>query len=340
MSYSAETFKHLNPKGNMMLSKLSQTDLQELLILLENYYLTLRKSLNIDNSLTFGFEIEYKYNQKEINNNDINKLLRSFDSKKRQWRGHMDASIHYGGEISSPILKDRTVYWKELEYVCSLLKSVSIVDDDCGGHIHIGAQILGTKKENWLNFIYLCAVYENIIYRFGYGEFLTERSRIKKYAPPLSKQLLIGYSKYKNKDCEFYNLINHFITKRYSAINFSYIEKNGLFEEENTIEFRTPNGTLEPIIWQNNLNLFSHLLMYSKDNNFDRDIIKKRYMCVRKSLSRLKCYREVYLEQALELGDMIFDNNIDKIYFLKQYLKSFEVGREPLEKAKTFILEK
>ena len=29
--------------------------------------------------------------------------------------------------------------------------------------------------------------------------------------------------------------------------------------------------------------------------------------------------RNIYLEQAIELSDMIFDNNLDKIYFLKQY---------------------
>lgn len=38
---------------------------------------------------------------------------------------------------------------------------------------------------------------------------------------------------------------------------------------------------------------------------------------------RLKWYDEIYLEQALELCDMIFTNNFNKVYFLRQYLKSF-----------------
>lgn len=333
-------FKYLNPKGNIQLSKLRKDELQQLLIILDDYNLSLRKKLNVDDNLTFGFEIEYKNKQQDICINEINKRLKNIDSKYRKWRTHGDGSIKFGGEVSTPILKDRSVYWHELEYVCSFLKTVADIDNECGGHIHIGSQVLGTKTENWLNFIYIWSVYENIIFRFGYGEFLTERSRIKKYSPPQSQKMLREYSKYKNKDCEFYNLIKQFITKRYSAINFSYIEENGLFEEENTIEFRTPNGTLEPIIWQNNVNLFSHLLMYSKDSSFDRDIIEQRYRYVRKSLSNLSAYRKIYLEQALELSDMIFNNNIDKIYFLKQYLKSFEVGKTNLEPAKTFILKK
>ena len=48
----------------------------------------------------------------------------------------------------------------------------------------------------------------------------------------------------------------------------------------------------------------------------DINIIRKNY--------QIYSYNQIYLEQALELCDMIFDNNLDKIYFLRQYLKSFE----------------
>lgn len=49
-------------------------------------------------------------------------------------------------------------------------------------------------------------------------------------------------------------------------------------------------------------------------------------------------YNEIYLEQALELCDMIFTKNIDKVCFLRQYLKSFEVCKEvgQLSKASPF----
>ena len=46
--------------------------------------------------------------------------------------------------------------------------------------------------------------------------------------------------------------------------------------------------------------------------------------------------RRMFLKKAIELGDLIFDNNLDKVYFLRQYLKSFEIGNNTLEKAKQF----
>lgn len=34
-------------------------------------------------------------------------------------------------------------------------------------------------------------------------------------------------------------------------------------------------------------------------------------------------YNIIDLKKSLEFVDLIFDNNLDKIYFLKQYLKDF-----------------
>lgn len=39
-------------------------------------------------------------------------------------------------------------------------------------------------------------------------------------------------------------------------------------------------------------------------------------------LNDSKLYGEIFLPEALEFSDMIFDNNLDKVYFLKQYLKN------------------
>ena len=47
-------------------------------------------------------------------------------------------------------------------------------------------------------------------------------------------------------------------------------------------------------------------------------------------------YDEIYLDQALELADILFDNNLDKVYFLRQYLKPFKIGNNTLEKVKQF----
>ena len=121
-----------------------------------------------------------------------------------------------------------------------------------------------------------------------------------------------------------------FLTKRIRYILL--INKNNNLHITNTIEFRCPNGTLEPIIWQNNANLFAKLLIYSKNNNFNHDIIDKR-----KTTTNINNYKIISLEQSLELADLIFNNNLDKIYFLRQYLKSYEESDKILKKSKRFI---
>ena len=48
-------------------------------------------------------------------------------------------------------------------------------------------------------------------------------------------------------------------------------------------------------------------------------------------------YKNIFLTQAIEFVDLIFNNNLDKIYFLRQYLKSFE-EKDSYEKAKKFTI--
>ena len=101
------------------------------------------------------------------------------------------------------------------------------------------------------------------------------------------------------------------------AVNFKH------YHTLRTLEFRCPNGTFNPTIWQNNVNLFVKMMKYSSSSKFDKEYIDKRIkpICINEA-------NKIYLEDALELADLIFDNNLDKIYFLRQYLKSFEKSNE------------
>ena len=47
-------------------------------------------------------------------------------------------------------------------------------------------------------------------------------------------------------------------------------------------------------------------------------------------------YSRIYMEQAIEFADMIFDNNLDKVYFLRQYVKDGSVSNMPLVKSREF----
>ena len=325
-------FKYLKPNENDRLSLLSGLDLQDLIILLDDYYLKLRKTLGFDESVTFGLEIEF---EKAMLQRIKSQLQKNFNSS---WLVSHDVSLKKGGEVSTPILHDKAKEWNDVKKVCRIIKASSSIGENSRGHIHIGAHVLGNKPESWINFIKLWSVYENIIYRFSYGDFLTTRSSLMKYASPISKSLW-DISKKSSTDEKLSEIIYDIKDDKYNGVNFNHVKTSNRqnFALENTIEFRCPNGTLEPVVWQNNVNLFVNLLNYSKDIKFDNDRLEKRYAINTAKLYKIDMYDEIYLDQALELCDMIFNNNLDKIYFLRQYLKSFEIGTKDLEKAKRFV---
>ena len=76
----------------------------------------------------------------------------------------------------------------------------------------------------------------------------------------------------------------------------------------NTIEFRSPNGTLSNIVWQNNINFFINLLLSCSDNNFD--VEKMNFLYDNKNLST-----------EFDLIDLVYKDELDKMCFLKQYYK-------------------
>ena len=76
------------------------------------------------------------------------------------------------------------------------------------------------------------------------------------------------------------------------------------------------------------LSFFVKLLLYSKSTLFNDDLVQKRHKLTENKYYGLEWYKESYIDQALELCDMMFDNNLDKVYFLRQYLKSFEVSKD------------
>ena len=94
----------------------------------------------------------------------------------------------------------------------------------------------------------------------------------------------------------------------------------------------------EYCIFMNSGDLFYYdAVLFSVANDLKEDINSDD-----KDFENLNLYDEIYIDQALELSDMIFDNNLDKIYFLKQYFKSFDINNKKDEypEAKVFTKKK
>ena len=199
------------------------------------------------------------------------------------------------------------------------------------------------------------SVYENIIYRFSYGEYLTHRLKTNIYAKPAAKFFDEGLVNIQGKlNDKLYKVLYHIYPfsskidnlKTYSLsywhmlcdANYEIYEDYNKVNRYCTIEYRCSNGTFDEIVWQNYINFFVKMMVYCKSEYFDEEILNRRKEKLGNIFNNIEEYSKIYLEQVLEFYDMIFDNNLDKIYFLRQYLKSFEVSQISFSKAKKFTI--
>ena len=324
----------INSEKNDNFAVLRGIDLQNLLVETENYFLEYRDKLNLPSNITFGVELEYEKLFKRKTDKFIKNNL-------PDWKSKSDGSLNSGGEITSPIMKDNPKYWQELKKVCEFLsKKRADTSNNAGGHVHIGANVLGEDVEAWKIFLKLYTNYENIIFRFAYGDKINGRKNIYKYAPPTADYLKEIITKIDEAESLFHIYLNLPTKEKYSALNFCNVGFNSPIHKINTLEFRSPNASSNAIIWQNNINAFTKMLISSKDKKIDSEFLDYKlnheYFPY---LGNEYLYNEVNLKKVLEFVDLIFDNNLDKIYFLRQYLKGFQDGYRTVTtlKAKKFV---
>lgn len=343
---NTDIFKFLYPDSNDKISELSNSDRIYMMFLLKQYYLELRNRLNIDRDISFGLEIEFENAMRDLI--ELGIYNRFPDAN---WEVVDDGSLFNGGEIRSPKLSDDNKTWIDLREVCDIVDRNAYAMDSVGSHIHIGMHILGNNPKYWANFAKLWLAYENVIFRFLYGEYISHRSGMYDQARPIAIDLINNMDRIDKASSGI--SASHVIKildsgmdkidRRKRCVNLTNIESFQPYQynqklNKNTIEFRSPNGTFDPVIWQNNVNLLVHLLMYAKSDKFDEELINERMylMKISGNAGSLNKYAYIYREQALELADLIFDNNLDKIYFLRQYIKDERVSSNPFVKSRSF----
>jgi len=321
-------------------------EIRPLLYYLESIDIEYRNTLNLPNELTFGVEIEFdRLRYETVEYLFLEHLLPSFltgkyykknEEEYKTWIYTEEQTIdpYYGCEIDSSILIDDKKCWNELRIMCNDLKNFNAkISPKCAGHIHIGSHIL-TKYEDYETLIKIWLVYEPIIYRFGYGMDTKPRESIHRFARSMNYKPLKEIDKVKKDKFFLYEILNILCYienddyNRNYGINLLNINPEIGFDYRNTIEFRNPNGTLEPNIWQNNVNFFSKMLLAIANNKIDLDYLNYRFHNLA-SNHNIDSFNNIHIKDAIELSDIIFDDELDKMYFLKQYFKLFEGVRLP-----------
>lgn len=136
------------------------------------------------------------------------------------------------------------------------------------GHIHIGTSYL-TNIEAYRILVELWGNCEYLLYIISNEESTLPREGIKTFAAPNSNKIeeVIekGEMDLKNEeDLEsFVTYLKNTQKRRYAGINFCNLYS--IYNSKDTIEFRLPNGTINPDTWIENINLFGGIVKVAEE---------------------------------------------------------------------------
>ncbi len=290
--------------------------------------------IGLDKRMTIGMEIESEGALSSLMLSLKKIAISEKDGKARGWDAKTDGSLNNGVEIVSPILSDNKEDIEDLYMICSMLKNGQRASENCGGHIHIGADYL-TSKEAYINLFEIWGNAEKIIYQMCNENGDIPRYGIQDYAPPISPKFNDAIEK-GSINLENEDDLNDFIAQvqeiqgdRYSGLNLLNIN-NG----KNTIEFRIPNGTINPDVWIENARLFGRIVQMSQSlaeiekksehseeedhlielyNNLKQDIPEEKKMEILLELlfteEERNVYRERYFNCSKKLKELPDEGN-------------------------------
>lgn len=287
--------------------------------------------INLPESITFGIEIECvglyadKIKGLLVGNSGVWNV-KTDDTVTSEISGESQI------EIISPVLGGSNYNTtKEIRMITFLLDKLGQhVNNSCGGHVHIGSDYLKTPKA-YLIFLEIYGNCEYIIYLIVNEEGSIPRGI--EYASPISKKLEdeINNKRLKiNSKLSINNLketLIEFQGTRGKALNFMNLDS----KKSGTFEFRGPNGTINPDIWIDNINLFGsiirvsqHLAKIIEKDNSQQTFEEKRKL---KIFEKLKKGIDDYEKLELLL-DLLFENNSVKNSYKNRYIKNDKLLKE------------
>ena len=313
------TFFIFDRNHNNSFSKLSVEEKQVLLTSLTSFGVNYQDSLHLDPSLSFGLEIEFVSLMLSFVSNYIDREKMYGWQVKEEEQGIIsffkNGSL-YGGEITTPKSYDKKNSWESIKIVLEFLKMHgALINEFCGGHIHIGKNILEDSLLYLERFIKLWIVFEDVVIRFG-NQRSSGGRKYQIHAARVCGPSLYCYLNYHTKKLNYDSFSLEIPRYRLSSLSF-----RDFFREDGTIEFRNPDGTLDVVLWQIRVLFFGRLLMSVKNETNDFDLIDKMICNYNMEDYTLENCAKFYFNKALILADFIFDNNLDKAFFLKTYIK-------------------
>lgn len=255
-SYSFDSVK-LTMIINSITNKELQKNLMDLLYKNGIYnQFEINKTLTIPDDMTFGIEIEAE--------GSYNRIMKT-GMLPKGWLIKSDPTLKHGIEAISPILKNGSE--QEIGKVCSIMKSLKLeATRSCAGHVHIGTSFFENDVNGFKNLLEIFSNMERVLYLISNEEGDIPRKYIFKYALPITIKLdhvissgAVDFNDLNNLE-RFSRMIKLIQKSRFSSINFN----NMGVPHKDTIEFRVANGTIDPNVWIDNINLFGGIMWISK----------------------------------------------------------------------------
>ena len=363
----------VNKSSNIVLTSLCTDELLSLFKKINETPLKFREKLHLPDYITFGNEIEV--NDAPLDKTVLmvelfNDIYDLFDNEK--YVVHQEETAD--AEIVTPILTDTTANWSTFYEMYNLLyETGATIGGNTSSHLHIGTHKINTPERLSL-LLKTLVVFEPIIFKFGYGydteprAYLKARSDRCVFSPMMTPKRVgaftdsldnFNYNCYGEMNGKFKDFLGSelrfrpvFAFKNFDFNKLQYGIESDVPSTEDHFEVRCFNGTLNPEITQNNINLITRIVVAVIEDKIDKEYIfseydkykKKRYNFDRfcclldeeKEVPQynrlLEGFNKIKMDKALRLADMIFDNELDKCYFLKQYLKLYSINEEEIVK--------
>ena len=215
------------------------------------------RHFSLPSHMTIGMEIESE-------GSHFFEILNNFNFNG--WKAKDDASLRIGAEVVSPILRPNIQSLDDIYIVNKVIKNMGQeISERCGAHIHIGANYL-TSRQAYANLFDIWCNTEKILYSICNEENEAPRGGMPRYAKPISPNVQKALEKggiTLNKESDLYCFVENLKqvqSGRYYGLNL--LNVNSM---KNTIEFRVANGTLDPDLWMDNINLFGGIVATSEE---------------------------------------------------------------------------
>ena len=305
---------------------MGETDLKNLIAYIQSFDYEDRECTNLDESLRFGLDMHYQFQNAKDIEKIFKMLAKYYSSSKGKFEYSYNKTIynpHLGTNhliVNTPVFQDTKEFYIRLkEYLTDLKEKNVSLNPTKGIHVHTDLSILENDNRYLLTLLKIITLYENIIFRFGFGESSKTNINLESYSKavsPLVFKYIRSFDITKSFEEHISQLQKILICKSY-AINFHSKDKK---VSNDTIEFRMFNGTFDLTTIQNYVNFVGNMMYQIVKDHVDIDVLDYSLDTYDVTKYTLDKYPDSDPTGAVELAEIVFDKREDQVRFLKQYM--------------------